>query len=1519
MMKNYIFDLQRFADSDINSEPKSSADTLKLVGKIINQLGFKNLAVEFNYEPDDKKNNVNIHPLLNFVGSFLYKEAEDLDYTQTQRQTYMSSYATLITRSISIIDNAGAIVLEFENAKPNKPDTSSITGKIASIVDDIGLMGSAISNLNNFKIDSKKSKTSWLLPILTSSVALVFNGLTAIDGLNSAEQLKIQQSCLKFLKTAGSEIIKKIFSDAVSSEFNKIKDGNFDDINVVMGNAKFFTSAAQTITKTIGIFFTLAKSAITGINKYKSTLNKYTDDGIPENMAKHDAVVDAIAIVIHDLASYYMKGLDDLIYVGTRNLVSWITGKEPSIQGNYIEVMADLFKNLNYKNTGTEKADHLISYEDRQYIYAYDGNDTIRNFASSATIWAGNGNDTIFSHSDWEGTSFQSNSILAGPGDDIIISQAVNETIYGGKGKDRLGIYGNNTKAYGEEDDDVIMLSGTSGNLVNGGLGNDIIILEGAQNSIIEYRTGDGKDVIFGYDESDRINITGDYVTSASGNDVTLNIGTGAIILNEVLGKTININGKKIPTVDDVEKRDVLIVEIVTVPSIWDDNVKTIRGTNGNDNIRNSTSNVMIKTLSGNDSVYSTGSNVSISGGAGNNSINGGNGTKYVTASDGDDNVTIGNGYVNVGGGKNNVSLTNSDSNSSTVITGNADDTINIRRAYSDGLGFYNLIQADEGNNYVDNGNRKSSTISSGSGNDTIITGGGSSINAGNGNNLITVTTSQSYNTILTGNGNDYVSIVGYSGENYIYAGAGSNTIVGGNGNNSTVITTGNLDDQVTIGSGYVNVGSGKNNVSLTNSDSNSSTVITGNADDTINIRRAYSDGLGFYNLIQANEGNNYVDNGNRKSSTISSGSGNDTIITGGGSSINAGNGNNWITVTTSNNYNTIITGKGNDTIYLNANSNKNLISLDGGKDIIYGYNATDTINIINSKYSTLSSGNDIIVKFGTNSVTFTEAKGKKLNINTVSGGSSISTNKGGGDSTETSTTTTLTITNNDTSPVTVSSSIKTIDASSRTKAIKIKGNSLNNSIVGGNKTDSLIGLAGNDTLIGGKGNDTLTGGNGKDVFIYANGDGNDIITDYVTDTDSIKLTNGSITSSSLNGSDVILKIGNGSIKVKGAKNKKITVIDSDGKSTSKVYGTTTIPATTTLTLTNNDNSPVTATSKIKTIDANKRTKAIKIVGNMLANSIKGGSGADTIQGGKGADTLTGGKGKDVFVYASGDGKDVITDYTVGQDKIKITGAKISKTSVSSSDIILTVGSGSIKVKNAKGKKLSIYNNSSSLTNTVIGSGSSNSTTLNVINSTKSPVTAGSTIKTINASTRTTAVKITGNSLANSIKGGSAADTLIGGKGNDTLTGGKGNDVFVYTNGDGNDVVTDYTAKQDKIKLNSGTISSSSIKGSDVVLKIGSGSITIKNGKNKSITVVDSKNKSTSKVYGTSSKNYIEKLWFETDDNFTNDEITAITQQNIISDDKVNNANGQLINYDTDNILLNNQQVTSSLVYNRKK
>ena len=139
--------------------------------------------------------------------------------------------------------------------------------------------------------------------------------------------------------------------------------------------------------------------------------------------------------------------------------------------------------------------------------------------------------------------------------------------------------------------------------------------------------------------------------------------------------------------------------------------------------------------------------------------------------------------------------------------------------------------------------------------------------------------------------------------------------------------------------------------------------------------------------------------------------------------------------------------------------------------------------------------------------------------------------------------------------------------------------------------------------------------------------------------------------------------------------------------------------------------------------------------------------------------------GNDIFVYEVGSRKDTITDYASGQNKISITGAKISKTSISGSDVILTVGSGSIKVKGAKGKKLSIYNNSSSIINTVITDGGDvtipiPSTTVTLDNSDSLLYTAASTIKNIIAPSRTKAIKIAGNSKANSILGSSAADSL---------------------------------------------------------------------------------------------------------------------------------------------------------------
>ena len=51
-----------------------------------------------------------------------------------------------------------------------------------------------------------------------------------------------------------------------------------------------------------------------------------------------------------------------------------------------------------------------------------------------------------------------------------------------------------------------------------------------------------------------------------------------------------------------------------------------------------------------------------------------------------------------------------------------------------------------------------------------------------------------------------------------------------------------------------------------------------------------------------------------------------------------------------------------------------------------------------------------------------------------------------------------------------------------------------------------------------------------------------------------------------------------------------------------------------------------------------------------------GGDGIDRLTGGVGNDTLIGGVGNDIFQINSGIGRDLITDYTSGEDRIKLLG-----------------------------------------------------------------------------------------------------------------------------------------------------------------------------------------------------------------------------------------------------------------------
>jgi len=82
----------------------------------------------------------------------------------------------------------------------------------------------------------------------------------------------------------------------------------------------------------------------------------------------------------------------------------------------------------------------------------------------------------------------------------------------------------------------------------------------------------------------------------------------------------------------------------------------------------------------------------------------------------------------------------------------------------------------------------------------------------------------------------------------------------------------------------------------------------------------------------------------------------------------------------------------------------------------------------------------------------------------------------------------------------------------------------------------------------------------------------------------------------------------------------------------------------------------------VEVLRANAGT-GITLTGNSYSNTLYGGagndtlnagSGNDTLYGGAGNDTLKGGSGSDTFVIGSASGKDTITDFQAGTDRIDV-------------------------------------------------------------------------------------------------------------------------------------------------------------------------------------------------------------------------------------------------------------------------
>lgn len=199
------------------------------------------------------------------------------------------------------------------------------------------------------------------------------------------------------------------------------------------------------------------------------------------------------------------------------------------------------------------------------------------------------------------------------------------------------------------------------------------------------------------------------------------------------------------------------------------------------------------------------------------------------------------------------------------------------------------------------------------------------------------------------------------------------------------------------------------------------------------------------------------------------------------------------------------------------------------------------------------------------------------------------------------------------------------------------------------------------------------------------------------------------------------------------------------------------------------------------------------------SQQLLGGFGDDTLSGGAGADTLTGGAGRDVFVFAAGDGADVITDFATGaeHDFIDVVGYTAYQSMVQSgADVVITfAASNTLTLRGVTLAAMTpamIRFGATAMATSVIPSApampalpamptppSTGPFDMNALG----PAVNGTSVGEVLAGSSGND-DIRGNDGDDTISGFMGNDLLIGGEGNDTLEGGDGSDVLLGGNGD---------------------------------------------------------------------------------------------------------------------------------------
>ncbi|MFZ1662813.1 MAG: calcium-binding protein [Paracoccaceae bacterium] len=778
-----------------------------------------------------------------------------------------------------------------------------------------------------------------------------------------------------------------------------------------------------------------------------------------------------------------------------------------------------------------------------------------------------------------------------------------------------------------------------------------------------------------------------------------------------------------------------------------------------------------------------------------NNSVKLGNGNDNLTISNysyGNNLVGISSYDIDLGGGNNVVSISNfSGILNFSLFSGSGADSVNLDlrgdHGNSQGYGQYLDISLGAGNDVLSiassrisdgfgNGNNK---IDLGDGNDTltlvdngssfydIAIGGKYQINAGLGDDILSV----DIGLVAYGSPNDVTIDLGVGNDSLVAnLTGGINKILGGTGND--VVTVVFYSDNYSSNNLDIDLGSGTNTLTLANF-GGSTSVLAGSGKDTVDV--TWQDGSHSYGaaaptmVLDLGDGDNTLSVTIGAASTystaptaqITTGSGNDAII------VNGGNGN------------VIYAGAGNDTMSgvggidtMYGGDGDDTYTVDSASDLVVETNSTATggADTVNSWLASYTLGANVekgrIMSSGTANLT-----GNSLN-NALFAGSGNNILDGGAGTDSVSYIFAS-------QAVSVSLSLTGLQAtggSGMDKLIGIEhlaGSLYNDTLTGSSGAnwlggdagnDRIDGLAGNDSLRGGDGLDTLTGGAGNDAIFGEAGD--DTIL-YGTGNNGFDNIDGGV-----GGNDRIVATA-AATTIGIASLVGIEAIDAGGFANVKIAGST---AANTL-----DFSGVVLTG-ISQIDAGS--------GN---DTVIGSAGADVIIAGTGNDVLRGGGGDDIFKLGASAGTDTF-DGGSGNDHIEATANNIS---------LIATGANLSGIETISSGGFSGFK--------IVGTTANNA--LNFSTVTLSGVT-----------------RIEGGNGNDTIVGSAGADVIEGGAGRDILTGGAGADTFDFnlashSKGTANiDLITDFVRGQDVVDLS--TIDANGALAGDAFIFLGSAAFT---------------------------------------------------------------------------------------------